>query len=312
MTMRLDAKLATFCVLVASTTALACGRASEAEAASGLEAGQVAQHEHGGEHEGHEGMPGTPGMEDASKPASGSSAWAELKSVRDAIAQLMESGKLAEVHNQAERLAPLGDALRDGAKGLPDDKRARVEAALRQLPELGKTLDKAGDAGDVEATRRELKRLDGVIALLQAQYPADLLPKVPAPAGMPGGAKHSDGEHSGHEMGAHAHAARPLAAVDEAPKATLRVKSSEFKFEPTSLAMKAGEPTRIELENDGAIEHALIVAAPDGKGDWIHLHAMANSTDAGTFRIDRPGKYRVLCTVPGHTEAGMVGELSVQ
>ena len=76
--------------------------------------------------------------------------------------------------------------------------------------------------------------------------------------------------------------------------------------------MRAGEATRIELENDGAVEHALIVASPDGKGDWIHLHAMANTTDAGTFRIDKPGKYRVLCTVEGHIEAGMVGELVVQ
>ena len=259
----------------------------------------IAQHEHGSGHEGHAGMGGMPGMGGTAEPAQGASAWAELKSVRDAIAQLVESGKLAEVHNQAERLAPLGEALAAGAKSVPDNKRIRIEATLRQLPELGKTLDKAGDAGDVEATRRELKRLDGVIALIQAQYPADVLSKVPAPGGMPA------------EQGSHAHKARPLAAVDDAPKATIRVKASEFKFAPTALAMRAGEPTRIALENDGAVEHTLIVAAPDGKGDWIHLHAMANSTDAGTFRIDKPGKYRVLCTVQGHTEAGMVGELVV-
>lgn len=310
--MRLDAKIVALCLALAITPAIACGRAGEAEAAPGPENGQVARDEHGAGHEGHEGTPAMPEKEGAAKPASGGFAWAELKETRDSIAGLVESGKLAEIHNQAERLAPLGEALRDAAKALPEEKRSRIEATLRQLPALGKTLDKAGDAGDVEATRRELERLDGVIALLQAQYPAELLPKVPAPGGMPAGHGRSEGEHSGHEHGAHAHATRPLAAVDEAPRATLRVKSSEFEFEPMSLAMKAGEATRIELENDGAIEHALIVVAPDGKGDWIHLHAMANETDVGTFRIDRPGKYRVLCTVPGHTEAGMVGELSVQ
>ncbi len=265
----------------------------------------IAQQEQGSGHEGHGGMGDMPGMGETAEPEHGASAWAELKSVRDAIAQLVESGKLAEIHNQAERLAPLGEALTAGAQSVPEDKRIRIEAALRQLAELGKTLDKAGDAGDVDATRRELKRLDGVIALIQAQYPTELLSKVPAPGGKPA-------EHSGHEPGAHAHATRSLAAVDDAPKATLRVKSSEFEFEPMSLSMKAGEATRIELENDGAIEHALIVAAPDGKGDWIHLHAMANATDSGTFRIDQPGKYRMLCTVPGHTEAGMVGELVVR
>lgn len=266
----------------------------------------IAQHEHGSGHEGHTGTG------ESAEPAQGASAWVELKSVRDAIAQLVEGGKLAEVHGQAARLEPLGRALSDGAKALPEDKRTRVEATLRQLPALGKSLDKAGDAGDATATRRELKRLDGVIALIEAQYPADSLSKVPAPAAMPAEHEHSEGEHLGHQHGAHMHATRPLAAVDEAPKATIRVKASEFKFAPTALAMRAGEPTRIELENDGAVEHALIVAAPDGKGDWIHLHAMANGTDAATFRIDKPGRYPVVCTVQGHTEAGMVGELVVQ
>lgn len=273
----------------------------------------VAQQQgHGPGHEGHGGMGGMPGMAGATEPGQATSAWAELKSTRDAIANLIESGKLAEVHGQAERLAPLGQALGEGAKALPDDKRSRVEATLRQLPALGTSLDKAGDSGDAAATRRELKRLDGVIALIQAQYPAEALAKVPAPAVMPAKHEHSEGAHSGHEHGAHAHATRPLAAVDEAPEATIRVKASEFKFAPTELAMRAGQPTRIELENDGAVEHALIVAAPDGKGDWIHLHAMANATDAGTFRIDKPGRYPVLCTVQGHTEAGMTGELVVQ
>lgn len=263
----------------------------------------IAQHEHMGD---------MPGMGEAAEPAHGATAWAELKSARDAIARLIESGKLAEVHDQAERLAPLSGALAAGAKSLPDDKRTRIEATLRQVSELGKTLDKAGDSGDVEATRRELKRLDGAITMIQAQYPADLLSKVPAPSGMPAEHEHSEGTHSGHEHGAHTHATRPLAAVDDTPKATIHVKASDFKFEPKSLTMRAGEPTRIELENDGVVEHALIVATPDGKGDWIHLHAMVSATDAGTFRIDQPGKYRVVCTVEGHTEAGMVGELIVQ
>jgi plastocyanin len=91
---------------------------------------------------------------------------------------------------------------------------------------------------------------------------------------------------------------RPLAAVDDAPRATIRVRANEFKFAPTELSMRAGEPTRIELENDGAVEHALIVAAPDGKGDWIHLHAMAKGTDghAGSTA----GKYQVVCWFRPH------------
>ena len=90
------------------------------------------------------------------------------------------------------------------------------------------------------------------------------------------------------------------------------MKAGEFTFTPTALELRAGEPTRIELQNNGAIEHALIVAAPQGNGDWIHLHAQPKETDAATYRIDQPGKYNVLCTIPGHTEAGMVAELVVR
>ncbi len=289
--MRLNAKFTGFCLVLA------------------LAPVAIAQQERGSGHEGHGGMSGIGAQEE---PADGATAWAELKETRDAIAKLIERSRLADVHNQAERLAPLGLALSDGAKSLPQEKRKRIEATLRQLPELGKTLDKAGDAGDAEATRRELKRLDGVIALIQAQYPADVLSKVPAPGGATRKPEPSERGPAGDEHGGHMHSAQPLAEVDVAPKATLRVQSGEFKFEPKSITMKAGEPTRLELENEGAIEHALIVAAPDGKGDWIHLHALANATDSGTFQIDQPGTYRVLCTVPGHTEAGMVGELVVR
>ena len=75
----------------------------------------VAQDEHGSGHEGHGGMGGMPGMGGHEEPAHGASAWADLKSARDAIAQLIEKDELAEVHGQAERLAPLGLALSVGA-----------------------------------------------------------------------------------------------------------------------------------------------------------------------------------------------------
>lgn len=310
--MRFDSTLIGFCFVLATFPAAARGSGGDATSDSAHKSGEVAQHEASGGHEGHAAMPTMPGIQDPAKPAPEASAWVDLKATRDAIAQIVASGKLAGVHEKSERLEPLGRALVDGAKSLPDEKRTRIQATLRQLPQLSKSLHEAADSGNADAARRELKRLDGLLALIEAQYPTAALTHVPAPTDAQAGHVHSEGEPAGHEHGAHVHAARPLAAVDEAPKATLHVKSGEFTFEPKSLAMKAGEPTRIELENEGAIEHALIVAAPDGKGDWIHLHATANATDALTFRIDKAGTYRVLCTIPGHTEAGMVGELVVQ
>lgn len=275
------------------------------------------------DHEGHSGMEGMQGhdmhgMEGMSgmggKPASpgSNSAWTALESVRDAIGELIDAGKLSDVHGQAAKLEPLSRALLDGARVLPEAKRARVESALRQLSGIGTALDKAGDAGDVAATRRELGRLRGAIALIEAQDPERVLRKVAAPSNMPVGQAETIDPGASHHHDPMGHSARPIAAVDEAPKATLRVKASDFKFAPAVFSMKAGEATLIQFENDGAAEHDFVVKTPDGKADWIHLHADVNGAVAATFRIDERGKYRVICSVPGHKEVGMVGELVVQ
>lgn len=261
-------------------------------------------------HEGHGNMASDAApMHEESAPAN---AWSELTAVRDEITAVVEAGRLSEVHAKSERLPAIADVLMAGARDLPAEKRTRAEATLRQLPAVAKTLHEAADAGDAAATSRELKRLDGIIALLETQLPADLRESAAAPASEHGGHGAAANATPGHDHAAHQHAAGPIALVEEAPKATLRVLSSEFKFEPASLTLAAGVATRIELENHGAVDHALIVAAPDGKGDLIHLHALAHATDAGTYRIDQPGRYEILCTIAGHTEAGMVGELIVQ
>jgi len=231
------------------------------------------------------------------------SAWSALRGARDAIAARVEAGQLAGVHAESEKLAPLAQALLETSGELEPEKRARVEGAVKQLPKVADALHEAADAGKLEETRRQLTRLDGLLALIRAQYPPDAQPS--APSHSPGAAHHE------HPAG-HAHADQPLAAVDAVPKATLHIIAGEYNFEPRSLALRVGVPTRIELQNVGAIEHSLIVRAPDGSADWIHLHAGADATDAATYRIDERGTYRVLCTVPGHTEAGMIGELIVR
>jgi len=227
-------------------------------------------------------------------------AWAELRGVRDAIAGDVEAGRLSEIHAKSERLAPLAKALLERSTDLAPDKRARAEAVVKQLPRVADSLHGAADKGDAAATRRELGRLDGLLELIRAQYPADAL----APESSHGG----HGSHSEAAPGSpHVHGTAPMALVDAPPQATLRVKASEFDFQPRTLQLRAGEATRIEFENDGATEHSLVVKAPDGTSDWIHLHAASKAKDAGTYRIEQPGRYPLLCTIAGHTEAGMVG-----
>lgn len=258
-------------------------------------------HEHMyGEHSVHEGA--------AAPAADLAGAWSELQAARDGIAADVDAGRLQEIHAKSERLAPLARTLVERSTSLAPDKRARVEATAKQTSRVAGLLHAAADRGDAPATKRELGRLDGLLELIRAQYPAGSL----APLGQPTaheGHSQATPEGSAH---AHAHGSAPLTQVDAKPEATLHVKGSEYDFQPRTLQLRAGVPTRIEFENGGSTEHSLVVKAPDGSGDWIHLHAGAKGADAGTYRIDQPGEYPLLCTIVGHTEAGMVGLVVVK
>ena len=87
----------------------------------------------------------------------------------------------------------------------------------------------------------------------------------------------------------------------------LAVTARDVRFEPADLQVVAGRTAVLTFRNDDPVFH-----------DW-EVEGLAN-VDAGArpgqtrkirFTIDEPGTYRILCTVPGHAEAGMVGTLVV-
>jgi len=253
---------------------------------------------------GQSGTHGDHGVSPA-QPAGLSGAWAALVAARDAIAGDLESGVLGDVHAKAEPLPQLADALLAQSGDLEAGKRARVEGAVKQMTHVVGALHKASDAGDATRTRKELSRLDGLLELIRGQYPAGALKeKADGPEG------HSTAPGQSH--GAHAQMERPAGLVEAAPQATVRIQAFDgLRFEPTRFEVQAGVPTRIELANAGAAEHSLVVKTPDGKQDWVHLHVVPGATEAATYQLDEPGTYPVLCTIPGHTEGGMAGELVV-
>jgi uncharacterized cupredoxin-like copper-binding protein len=249
---------------------------------------------HGGGHEG-----------SASQPTNLTGAWTALTAARDSISADVETGALKDVHAKAEPLPKLVDALLAQSGDLEAGKRTRVEGAAKQVTHVADALHVAADRGDVERTRKELSRLDSLLELIRAQYPSDALD-----AGGHGHEGHSAAP--GHGDGAHAHRERAAGVVDALAQTTVRIQALDpLRFEPKRIEVRAGVPTRIELENVGAAEHSLVVKTPDGGRDWVHLHAPPGATEAATYQLDEPGSYPVLCTIPGHTEGGMVGELVV-
>jgi len=99
----------------------------------------------------------------------------------------------------------------------------------------------------------------------------------------------------------------PAPAVQPAASARaseLQVTATEWGFTPNRLEVAAGSPFTLTFTNKGSIQHDLAVT-----GTSVKLVADPGKTAEGTFTIDKPGEYAVICSIPGHAEAGMKGIL---
>jgi len=239
------------------------------------------------------------------QPAGPAKAWHALVVARDAVADSVDRGALGEVHERAEPIPGLVSELLEQSRDLSPHKRARVEGAVRQVARVADALHDAADRGDAGGTRKALGRLDGLLLLIRTQFPEGMLERGSDQGS--GAAAHPSSPGS-----AHSHAERPRGLVDEEAQARVHVRALDsLRFVPPRIRVQAGVPTRIELENAGAAEHSLVVRTPGGDADWVHLHALPDSTVAATYRLEVPGRYSFVCAIPGHADAGMVGELVV-
>jgi uncharacterized cupredoxin-like copper-binding protein len=99
-------------------------------------------------------------------------------------------------------------------------------------------------------------------------------------------------------------AAKPSA---ESPAgSTVYVTAKEFSFDPTTLTLKAGEDSTISLKNSGSIEHDLTVGDAGFK-----LVVPGGDSRQKVLKVDKPGTYEFHCSVAGHKDAGMKGQLVV-
>ncbi len=93
--------------------------------------------------------------------------WKEIHMHHMELADVVKNKKLDMVHHHAF-------AVRDLAKALPAkaaaDKKKQVEGGVKNISKLADDLDKAGDDGKQAETEALLKKLDGVLKVLEAQF----------------------------------------------------------------------------------------------------------------------------------------------
>jgi uncharacterized cupredoxin-like copper-binding protein len=102
-------------------------------------------------------------------------------------------------------------------------------------------------------------------------------------------------------------AATPVAnGADAAATSELNVAMNEMFFEPARIEISADTDVPIMLENRGVTLHNFTVEATD-----ISVDVEPGATAELVINLPA-GKYRVICNVPGHKEAGMTARLTVK
>jgi plastocyanin len=86
---------------------------------------------------------------------------------------------------------------------------------------------------------------------------------------------------------------------------------TEYEFKPRDATVKRG--TELTVRNDGQIAHNLTVERSDSPGDKLIGTDSFLGGRSKTLKVDlAPGRYKVVCTVPGHEQLGMVGTLRIR
>ena len=86
----------------------------------------------------------------------------------------------------------------------------------------------------------------------------------------------------------------------------INVDASEFKFEPATITAQVGQPVRVTVTNTGSLEHTFTVTELG-----VEEPLPVGQTIMVEFTPAQSGTLELVCTVPGHMEAGMVGTVTV-
>ncbi len=84
---------------------------------------------------------------------------------------------------------------------------------------------------------------------------------------------------------------------------------TEYEFTPRNASANRG--TELTVRNDGQIAHNLTVERSGSSEKLIGTDSFLGGRHK-ELRVDlAPGRYTMVCTVPGHEQLGMVGTLEV-
>jgi uncharacterized cupredoxin-like copper-binding protein len=108
-----------------------------------------------------------------------------------------------------------------------------------------------------------------------------------------------------------------------APTTKIDLTVTDFQFSANSFTVPAGKEITLNTSNSGAVLHNIIImnlgkTAGSGFGDedlpnvYWKLEMPPGDNSSITFTAPKePGDYEIVCSIPGHIQAGMKGNMRV-
>lgn len=104
------------------------------------------------------------------------------------------------------------------------------------------------------------------------------------------------------------------------------IETAEMNYSPNEIVVEKNKPTTFQLINSDQVEHDIEIVNLSFKTitksthhthhhevleNVLHLHAEAQKSSETTVIFNESGTYEFYCTIPGHKESGMIGQLVV-
>lgn len=97
-----------------------------------------------------------------------------------------------------------------------------------------------------------------------------------------------------------------LVVACSTPTLKVNLDAEDIMWDPTTIEAKVNQPIQITIRNEGALDHNLVIEEYD-----INLLLSPGDIEVVDLTIDHAGTVTYICSIPGHEEAGMVGEIIV-
>jgi uncharacterized cupredoxin-like copper-binding protein len=103
--------------------------------------------------------------------------------------------------------------------------------------------------------------------------------------------------------------------------------NDQMRFTPAELTIKQGETIRFRVKNSGKVMHEMVLGTmkdlkehaelmrkhPGMEHDERYMaHVAPGKTETMVWQFTKPGEFHYGCLVPGHFEAGMIGNVKVE